>query len=391
MARFKSKIASLVLLLASTAATFVVVEIAFRLSLDRKSKIAYSAASNSIYRYNAEFGYEYAPNSSAKVVLVRGGEVVRTTEVRVGPYGNLGDGVKSWTNEDFKIAVFGDSFTANPVAYNLWTDYLAAPLSTAIKKNVSVMNLARDGFGLLSIVHLAARSIDSLKPDLVIFAFIADDLTRARFWRTNIRTNNVERIVVSAQQSPTPAADSVQDVMVLNPEIGIASNADVMDKLNNQFKKLQDESIHSGIARYTTSFLLNRIRYGEPYFSLRKIPQMPRVSINDFRNDEQFAEDVRTLRSSNIPILFVLLPVFEDFVAGAVQMNDQQRLLFESFKALAKNEIINLQNESEKPPPPFERFFLYPHDPHPSELGAQWYADGIAKAILNRIGQPQQN
>jgi hypothetical protein len=386
MARFKSNIASLALLVASTAATFVVVEIAFRLSLDRKSKIAYSAASNSIYRYNAEFGYEYAPNSRAKVVLVREGEVVRSTEVRVGPYGNLGDGVKSWTNEDFKIAVFGDSFTANPVAYNLWTDYLAAPLSTAIKKKVSVMNLARDGFGLLSIIHLAACSLDSVKPDLVIIAFIVDDLTRARFWRANIRTNDVDRIVVSAQQSPTPDADSVQDVMVLNRAIGVESNAEVVDKLNNQFKKLQDENIHSGLARYTTSFLLNRIRYGDSYFTLRKIPHMPRVSINDFRNDEQFAEDMQTLRSSNIPILFVLVPVFEDFQAGTVQMNDQQRLLFESFKALVHHEVVVLQNEREKPLPPFERYFLYPHDPHPSELGAQWYADGIARVVLQRVG-----
>jgi hypothetical protein len=386
MARFKSNITSLALLVASTAATFVVVEIAFRLSLDRKSKIAYSAASNSIYRYNAEFGYEYAPNSSAKVVLVREGEVVRTTEVRVGPYGNLGDGVKSWTEDDFKIAVFGDSFTANPVAYNLWTEYLAAPLSTAIRKNVSVMNLARDGFGLLSIIHLAACSLDSVKPDLVIIAFIADDLTRERVWRTNIRTNDVERIVVSAQRSPTPAADSVQDVMLLNPEIGVEPNADSVDTMNIQFKKLQDESIHSGIARYTTSLLLNRIRYGEPYFTLRKTPQMPRVSIGDFRNETQFVKDMQQLRSRNIPILFVLLPVFEDFQAGTVQMNDQQRLLFESFKALVHHEVVVLQNEREKPLPPFERYFLYPHDPHPSELGAQWYADGIARVVLQRVG-----
>jgi hypothetical protein len=132
--------------------------------------------------------------------------------------------------------------------------------------------------------------------------------------------------------------------------------------------------------------LLNRIRYGEPYFTLRKIPQMPRVSIGNFNSETQFVKDIRQLRSRNIPVLFVLLPVFEDFQAGAVQMNDQQRLLFESFKAFANNEIINLQNEREKPSPPYERYFLYPHDPHPSELGAQWYANGIARVVLQRVG-----
>lgn len=386
MATFKSPIASLALLLASAALTFVVVEIAFRLSLDRDSKIAYSAANNSIYRYDAECGYGYTPNSTANVVLVREGKVVRSTKVRVGPYGNLGDGVKSWANEDFKIAVFGDSFTANPVGYNLWTEYLAERVPAVIGTNVRVLNLARDGFGLLSIIHFAARSLDSLKPDLAIIAFIADDLTRARFWRTNIRTNGIERIVVSTQRSSTPDSDSVQDVMLVNSHIGADMSVEAMDHLNGQFKYLRDESLRSGIARYTTSLLLNRIRYGEPYYTLRKIPQMPRVEFNDFRTDILFVEDMRQLRSENIPILFVLLPVFEDFRSNAVQMNDQQRLLLESFKALAGNLFINLQHEHEKPPPPYERYFLYPHDPHPSELGAQWYADGIARLVRDRIG-----
>jgi hypothetical protein len=232
-----------------------------------------------------------------------------------------------------------------------------------------------------------------VKPNLVILAFIADDLSRDRFWRTNVSLDGSDRLFVTTENSSRPDLQSVQDYMIIEPRVndlgcgnllGTSASDGLIDELHHRFWTLQDEGLKSGVARYTTSMLYDRLRYDDPYFTLRKVPRMPRVSFSDFRENTEFVSDVQSLISQPVPVLFVMLPVYQDFVSGKIRITEQHENLLASFASLVPTGIVDLYDVSERPEKPLEKYFLLPHDPHPSEYGAQWYAKQIVEVITKR-------
>jgi len=183
-----SRIGNVVLLVASIVITSLAAESAYRIFLQRRAVLTYNATSKPLYEYSASTGYGYIRNTDAVCVNVK--------------FGKLGNGVRSWGDDDFKNLAFGDSFTANPYKYSSWTEYIAEPLGNAIGRNVVVMNLGRDGFGVLQIIRLAANTLQHTKADLAVIVCIVDDLHRARSWRTKLTINGMERLLMSLAPSP---------------------------------------------------------------------------------------------------------------------------------------------------------------------------------------------
>jgi len=75
--------------------------------------------------------------------------------------------------------VFGDSWAAFQQENRNWPLFLQDVLEARLGKKVHVVNFGRDGYGILQMFDLAATKIVEWKPDLVLFTFITDDLSRA--------------------------------------------------------------------------------------------------------------------------------------------------------------------------------------------------------------------
>ena len=384
--------------------TYAAAEIAYRLYLHYAGDLTYHAASRSLHEYDSLSGFRFVPNARATTVSFYQRKPALHNTISIGSYGNLGNGVKSWTDGDFKILAFGDSFTAYPFSYNSWSEYIAAPLSSTLGKNVEVMNLGRDGFGLLQMVRLANITLQNTKADLAVIAFIPADLGRGRIWRTRVEVNGRERELISTQQSATPDMDRASDVLLIEPAITPEwckrvfdlsdSHNSLAERLHEQFRSLLADNLTSQFS-LLTPLLYHRIRYGDPYYSVRKVLRNPPVGVQRFEEDKEFMQDLNGLLSKRIPVLFILLLGYEDLKAGEILFSEHERRLYESLNSILPRKVYSLL-ELEKVPENFiDSLFLLPYDRHPSERGAKWYAKGIVKVIresgvLTQKGLPEK-
>lgn len=374
-------------------------EFGYRIYLLQRTLITFNATNKPLYDYSASVGYNYIANMEAVGIYMRNGKVFTYDSISVGPYGNLGNGVQSWTDEDFKILAFGDSFTANPYKYFSWTDYVAAPLSSATGRNVEVMNLGRDGYGVLQMVRLASTTLKQTTADLVVIAFIVDDLDRARVWRSKLEVNGRVRTLLSVEPGPVTSATvsqtRISDVVLTYPDIttewceaqvgGGKPNDPILAGLTSYCQSLVPENFTHPLTSLTRSFLLRRIRYGDPFEGFRKLPRMPRIDFQDFRQDEEFVEDVRSLLKQPVPVLMIMLPWYPELQQGAFILTEQRTSLLESFQHLTGETIVSAFDYLDRPMDNLEQMFFVPDDYHPRQLGAERYGKVIAKAILARL------
>lgn len=135
-------------------------------------------------------GFRYRPNIQVKL------EKPWPVNWRTNRYGQVTDYdfpiVKP--KKEYRIIVIGDSFTANVTNTVRWPDMLQVQLnrdpiwkSFVHNKFTRVINLGRDGIGIVQFPDVL--QIDGLKfsPDLVIINFITDDIPRRPYFRGNLR------------------------------------------------------------------------------------------------------------------------------------------------------------------------------------------------------------
>lgn len=388
----KFELANIVLLLVSVISVLVVAEGAYRLYLRSRSILSYTVASKSICEFDSAFGYRYVPNSVATTLSIRSGSPTIYGRVSVGPYSNFGDGVRSWEEKDLKILAFGDSFTANPYSYFSWTDYLAENLK-ADNQDIKVMNFGRDGYGVLQMVHFANAMVKEFRPDIVIVAFIMDDLSRARFWRTMKRIDGEDRLLTTILPTSDPEMSMAEDVTLIVPQLtlewcnsaasGQSKSDPFLDVLHGQFRRLADENFSEGLASLSTVFLYNRIVHHDPFYSIRKPAHFAKMGLWGFEQDPAFVSDMTSLMNQQTPVYWVMLPTMDEMQAGKYIRDPQQEKLFESLVKFMKgsNKLIDLLSIAKRPTEATERLFLLPHDLHPSETGSRFYAKAIAMAL----------
>jgi hypothetical protein len=143
------------------------------------SPIAPNAATN--YIFDPRTGYRYPSNFEAR----RGppwfshwrtnshGHVSRFEYPQRKPAG------------EYRIAVVGDSFTANITNNVRWTELLEAHLNASAEWKASVdgrftrvINFAVDGMGLINFSAMIRHHVPAFEPDLIIVNFVTDDILR---------------------------------------------------------------------------------------------------------------------------------------------------------------------------------------------------------------------
>src|SRR4029077_6006550 len=162
-------------------------------------------------------------------------------------------------------------------------------------------NFGRDGYGILQMFDLAADKIAEYKPDVVIFAFITDDLTRDRFWRTVGVFDGERRVLTTIDPRPNPELALATDTQLINPEgsadaCGKALNdptfsAHLEREFTKQYKRAKQRGeVSRPSILNTSSYLYSRLRYGDPFFlhHQQKRPSInPRHQLHDFMDDRR--------------------------------------------------------------------------------------------------------
>lgn len=360
----------------------------------RPSNPVLPVTSHSVYAYDPDYGYRYIPNAAQVVVGIQHGRVLFCWHGSVNDEGNIGRMTASWSPNDLKILVVGDSFSAMPAGPEgsiTWTDFLPALLSEAVGRHVSVKNYARDGYGILQMFHLALGMARIYNPDLIIVSFITDDLTRSRFYRSTTTIGGEERVLTFFTPGHPPDVRSTKDMILLNPKVTTAwchlpppEQADVLREIDSQYTRLARDRRSLGLTTMRKSFVYERIVYGDPFSSAFKFSRDRHIAYHDYRDDHLFMADIKGLSALDIPVNLVHIPVMEELQAGRYMLDAKHAHLLQSLEQVTNREITRLL-PLVTPRAHVEELFLVPYDRHPNTRGATFYAQLIANHLTRHL------
>lgn len=139
--------------------------------------------------YDPQMGYSYPPNISVEA------QKPFPIRYRTNRWGHVSDEEYPLEKpaDEFRIVAVGDSFTANIVDTVRWSALLEERLNKNPEwlrfvhgKRTRIINLGRDGIGLVQMDKVLLLDGMRFTPDMVILDFIADDMNRKPFFRGNL-------------------------------------------------------------------------------------------------------------------------------------------------------------------------------------------------------------
>ena len=356
--------------------------------------------SEATVRDDAVAGYRHDPDRAVVGVRVAGGRAVLRLERTTNSSGSVGPSESHADRAATRILVVGDSFTENQRQGTTWPALLRSELGSRIEGTVSVISRARSGHGLLQMIDVAARACTAGDFDVVVVAFISDDLNRSRFWQQTRVVQNESRLETrldrtgSGWLSLSEFYDSRIDAnwcrRVVEGEGGGEGGGGgdkLIAELVSRFElRKRDNPRRIDYASVSSSFLYNRLVYGDPFFGIEGIAAVPRFSWRDFGRDPGMVRGLEALRKLESTVVLVQLPQYEEMVAGAYLMTSQQRSLLLSLEQLAGSSVVGLIERGGIPGEP-KSLYLLPVDQHPSRAGLTWYAESVA-GVVEQMANP---
>ncbi|MEC7557616.1 MAG: SGNH/GDSL hydrolase family protein [Planctomycetota bacterium] len=348
----------------------------------------FQAWSEATVRDDPVAGYSHDPGRKVVGVRVARGRAVLSLERTSNAAGVIGPSESRAREARTRILVVGDSFTENQRQGTTWPALMQAELNNRIEGTVSVISRARSGHGLLQMIDVAAHTAGVRQFDVVVVAFITDDLNRARFWQETRTVGRELRLAtrLSRDDAGWLALSEFYDKRIDAQwcrkmiETG-GANDEVMADLLSRFKlRKRDNPNRIDYASLSSSFLYNRLIHGDPFFGIEGIAATPRFSWWDFRRDSGVVQAMEELRKLEANVVLVHLPQYEELVAGEYLMSEQQRSLLQSLEQLAGVPAVNLFERGNLPTRP-KSLFLLPVDNHPSREGLRWYAGAVGGVI----------
>ena len=392
----------------------VLAEAAYRLILYKAEPHRFVAAFESIthpsffyfqdspFRYSEEFGYEYVPGTVTGGYIYDGRVLDCYDNFWVtNRRGNPGPIRGSYEDADIKVLAFGDSFTQQ----GAWPTYLQEILEERLGRSVHVVNFGRDAYGILQMFDLAAAKVPEWKPDLVVVAFITDDLTRDRFWRTKTVLDGYERIMVSLQPDPKPDWTNGADLYVMHSGAtkewchSLHESQATEDPIVSQLEATVREGRRvsrklANVFSMTQSFVFDHLWHGDAFHTstTRVLPaRNPRHKLDGFDLDERTVMNVEALAATRVPLLIVHLATYHELKAGKEYRGRKSRLkrrmqLVHSLEGLTGQSVHGTLDHTVVNPDKLKSMVKdYPKNLHPNGRGARFYGRMIA-TVLERNG-----
>lgn len=377
-------------------------------SPDRESY--FTAYNVSHWEFDEEFGYVYPPERVIDYTGAKDGYVKDCDRFKViNKYGNIGPIVGSYEEADLKILVFGDSWAAFQQEGRTWPLFLQEVLEKRLGKKVHVVNFGRDGYGLLQMFDLGAAKIPEWKPDLAIFTFITNDLTRARFWRTVVGKGDHVRVLTTLDPVRNPAPERSADTYLLMPSAtyewcqsmkGTKRVDGLLTRLVEKHRTALANNDPTGKLRVASlvtvahSYLYNLLVKGDPFdFLWSQIPTRvnPRFPFEDYSKDERFMRDFERIRATGVPWITFHLAFYPEIRANQEYiLNPPEAALLSSLEVVTGKRVLRTTDYVEMPLPQPERMNFGADNYHPSLWGMEFYAKAVAEALVRSglVGGP---
>jgi hypothetical protein len=396
----------LIFVAVTCAVTFVVAEAGFRLYLEHRNPAnfqqppessTFTFFRDSVWDYDQEVGYRYKADQIWMGGYVQNGRLVGCdSQNRSDSRGNMGISGMHYEGAELKVLVFGDSVTMQPRNNVTYPLLLERALSERLGRRVSVMNLGRDGYGILQMVDLAVREVPRWKPDLVLIDFITDDIDRDRFWRTEMTVDGRARVFTTPIPDPAPPPSVRVDTMLLAP----AATQQWCDQLTARQDQSDDPILRELIELYRAtvnvtsikptlwdldySMVAEAVLHADPFaFVWRRIPRTtnPRIR-RDHYDDARLVSGMRALQDYGVPVRYVHLPVYSELKSGGYEPTMHKAALLADFERLAGRPVLKNLSYMYVSPTEVERFPIGPHDTvHPSPFAMQAYATALTEML----------
>ncbi|HEY9081029.1 SGNH/GDSL hydrolase family protein [Magnetovibrio sp.] len=400
-------IVNVALVILSTLVSFVTVEIGYRFYLNFDNHEKFFAARNrehptfglydkSHWEYDKDFGFVYPPGREITYTGIRDGKVSQCNLIQtINERGNIGPIRGSYEKADLKVLVFGDSFPAFYVAGQTFPMRMQDILSERLNLDVHVVNFGRDGYGILQMFDLAAAKISEWKPDLVVFTFITDDLTRIRIWRTVTEINGESRVLTTGEPNPNPSIDRANDTFVLNAKanwdwcqenLKTQTENPLIRDLEFQYRRMAREAGYAFPDPYSLkySFLLARVLTGDAYdMGEKEVFRIPKIDYNDYQTDQQFMKKVQIVKDTGVPMAIIHLPIYPEVIENKEMIPGQHdEELWASLERVTGQNVLPLTQYMPMPLKDAEKMNASPTNFHPSPWGMDLYANAIADALM---------
>lgn len=411
----KAALVNAALVIASAAAGFVAVEAVYRTWLYGEAPQYFlqsipnpetvSFFSRSLWAYDARYGYRYVRDTPVIAGTLSGGQTAGCRQLAPGDLGGLGRETSWRSGAELKIAVLGDSFTALADGGRTWPDDLEDELARRLGKRVDVINLALDGIGILQMLDVAAGEVPRLKPDLVVLAFITDDLTRARVWRTTASAGGYLRVFTTTQPEREPSLADAVDTAVIAPRA-------TLDWCRRQPppERTTDPLVREIEARYRLaaqlaenrldvydfgySLVYDQLVHGTPFRQLdrpSKSSTNPRHALKDYARDPQLMQQLAALRASGTPLLVFHLASRSELRRNreyAFYDEAREPALVKSLAAVTHEPVLGTLGHLTTPVERLEDMGISASDDHPSKHGMAIYGRAVAEAVARRLRAP---
>ena len=371
-----------------------------RFTFPDSGKGSFGVYNISHWEFDKDFGYIYPPGRTIDQVNIGDGRVVSCDRISViNKFGNIGPVAGDWATAQLKIAVFGDSWTAFHHNGKTWPHFLHEILEKRLGKSVAVMNFGRDGYGVLQMFDLAAAKIPEWKPDITVFAFITDDLTRARFWRTVVGEGDNQRVLTTIDPVAVPSEDRATDTSLLMASATYAwcmrmvtaeEPDEVLERLMDKRRRLLlrpgRQLLVANVWDFKHSFVLDRLLRDDTFWTInRRAPagMNPRTDLRQYVDDTQFLKDLAKIKESRTDwMLFHLAMSLEIKANHEYRLKRQGTALLESLERVTGKKVLRTTDYIKMPVEQPERMKAAPDDEHPSLWGMNLYADAVSEAII---------
>lgn len=356
-----------------------------------------------IYEYSEEFGYSYRPNTSMDLrVLDRQGCLVGFASIPINERGNFGRIKGVYEKADLKILLFGDSFSTWPPwpeimkGVNMedgktnFPDFLQDEIGKLTGKDVHIVNFARDGYGILQMFDLAKAEVPKWKPDIVIFAFLVDDLNRGRSWRTVNEIDSKMRVLTTNEPNDRPLLSNAAEVCLIEP-----SATDQWCRKKPSSSRQNDELIRNLEARYESyrppavdiftfknSFLFDRIVYGDAFHKIFLSRLLMPHRYHDFNQDARMKQDIESLKNEPCRIVLLCIPNTGEIKQKKRDIGKKESRLLMSLERMTGTKTIWALDYMDFPVDT-SKIDNLPYDDHPSFYGM----DGLARMSANALLQ----
>ena len=393
--RVAQVILSALLLTTSVAMTCVAVEVGYRgyQYLTLPGRLAALVAQqnpggyNPRYRPDSKAGYLYVPNYEG--VLGHPWH----SRYRTNSHGHVarGEYPKAKPAGEFRVAVVGDSFTANLHNSVPWPELLETRLNASDEwrnrvggKITRVMNFGVDGFGLVQFAAIAHHYVPEFEPDLVIVNYLSEDiLRRMRYMKlpssgspmedihTYVRTNFLDPIDWLRWRSEVLAATIGQrwgmvSQMPLDARILLAAGPTVAFAKRQEALNAGRAAVESILTQFPAALFLHMPCY---YELADELPPLRRG----------LAGEIQAMVASLGARTISLQPQMSALLDGKriAQRPDLAGLSLQQVVALPKAQWPEL----------FLWFFL-PEDLHYTDRALGLYADEVAKLLIRTRADP---